>query len=150
MTGGVTATSAEPSGVLISIRSRHVRSIVAGTKTHELRRKIPRVLVGMSIFIYSSGEDRAVTARAEVAEVVSGPPRMIWSKYEDVLGITREEFDRYFLGAEIAHALRLDNVTVSKSPVTLEQLRSQYDIEPPQSWRYLSSDSMNSFLSQLS
>ena len=146
MTGGKPLPGAEPSGVLISIRSRHVRSIVAGTKTYELRRKIPRVLVGMSIFIYSSGEDRAVTACAEVAGVDSGPPETIWSKYEKVLGVTREEFNDYFEGAELAHAVRLENVRSSTSPVTLEQLRTDFGIEPPQSWRYLNLKSLNDFI----
>ena len=146
MTGGKPLPGAEPSGVLMSIRSRHVRSIVAGTKTYELRRKIPRVLVGMSIFIYSSGEDRAVTACAEVAGVDSGPPETIWSKYEKVLGVTREEFDDYFEGADLAHALQLDKVQANKSPITLEELRSDFGIEPPQSWRYLSHESLNRFV----
>lgn len=146
MTGVTLASSREAAGVLMSIRTRYVRSIVAGTKTHELRRKIPRGAAGMRIFIYSSGEDRAITAHAEVADIDSGTPESIWSKYSNVLGVSHEEFNEYFAGADVAYALRLDNVTESRCPVTLVQLREDYGLEPPQSWRYLSTDSLSQLL----
>lgn len=146
MTGAKLTDNREVTGVLMSIRSRHVRSIVAGTKTHELRRRIPREATGMRIFIYSSGEDRAITAHAEVADVDSGTPESIWSKYSSVLGVSHEEFNEYFAGADVAYALRLDKVTESRRPVSLVQLRDDYGLEPPQSWRYLSTDSLGQLL----
>jgi predicted transcriptional regulator len=140
MTRAAAAGNRELPGVLMSIRSRHVRSIVAGTKTHELRRRIPRGAAGMRIFIYSSGEDRAVMAHAEVAAVDSGTPESIWSKYAHVLGVSRAEFDNYFAGVDVAYALHLGNVMRSRQPISLKELRSTYGLEPPQSWRYLTAD----------
>ncbi|MCX8455651.1 hypothetical protein IG195_11185 [Arthrobacter sp. TES] len=125
------------SGVLMSIRTRHVRSIVAGTKTYELRRKIPRGAEGMRIFIYSSGEEMAVTAQARVAEVDSGTPESIWFRHSRALGISRVEFDEYFAGAKVAYALQLQDVRKHIQPISLLELRMKFGIEPPQSWRYL-------------
>lgn len=140
MTLTAVAEKGHVAGILMSIKTRHVRSIVAGTKTHELRRRIPRVIVGMRILIYSSGEDRAVTAQADVGAVDSGTPEIIWARYQKVLGVTRSEFEDYFRGSDVAHALRLEHVAVNPRPISLAQLRDEYGLEPPQSWRYLRSD----------
>ena len=125
--------------VLMSIKTRFVKSILDGSKTHELRRKVPKDAAGMRVFIYSSGVDRAITVHADVSEVTSGTPEEIWQSHGMVLGVTYREFCDYFAGAEVAYALGLDNVTQSKRPVTLEQLRNDYGLEPPQSWRYVPS-----------
>lgn len=127
--------------VLLSIKTRFVRSIMDGSKTHELRRKVPRDATGMRVIIYSSGVDRAITAHAEVAQVVVGTPDAIWKDYASVLGVTHDEYRDYFAGSAVAYALRLEKVTPRQRPVTLEQLRSDYGLEPPQSWRYLPEDS---------
>lgn len=127
--------------VLMSIKTRFVRSILDGSKTHELRRKVPREAAGMRVAIYSSGVDRAITVHAEVSDVVAGTPTAIWNDYAPVLGVTYEEFRDYFEGADVAYALRLAHVTPRRQPVTLKQLRDDYGLEPPQSWRYLPEDS---------
>lgn len=132
--------------VLMSIKTRFVKSIIDGSKTYELRRKIPRDVAGMKIFIYSSGVERAITVHADVSEVATGTPEEIWKKHSAVLGITYSEFSDYFAGAEVAYALELSNVTRSRRPVTLEQLRNDFGLEPPQSWRYLTSDSYEKLL----
>jgi predicted transcriptional regulator len=133
---------AQPSkAVLMSIKTRFVRSILNGSKTHELRRKVPRDAAGMRVFIYSSGVDRAITVHAEVSEVAAGTPEYIWRKYADVLGVTKEEFHEYFDGTDVAYAIRLDKVTPSQKPVSLEQMRNEHQLEPPQSWRYIPAES---------
>ncbi|WAP53342.1 ASCH domain-containing protein [Arthrobacter sp. ATA002] len=124
--------------VLISIRTRFVRSILAGTKTFELRKKIPRSPVGRLLVMYSSGEDRAITAYARVGGVTSGTPEVIWARHGLLLGLTHEEFKTYFDGATTAYALHLEDVTPSRRHLTLHELRSDHALEPPQSWRYLS------------
>lgn len=134
---------AEPSkqsadAVLISIQTRFVRSILAGTKTFELRKKIPRSPVGRVLVVYSSGEDQAITAYGKVSGVTSGTPSAIWEKHNRQLGVSREEFEAYFKGSTTAHALHLDEVVPIPRRLTLSELRSDHGLEPPQSWRYLS------------
>lgn len=137
MTSGVKP----PKAVLMSIKTRFVRSILDGSKTYELRRKVPRDAAGMRVFIYSSGVDRAITVHAEVSEVAFGTPEEIWTTFSEVLGVTKEEFHDYFDGANVAYALRLDKVTPSQRPISLEQMRSEHHLEPPQSWRYIPAES---------
>ncbi|NUL44308.1 ASCH domain-containing protein [Cellulosimicrobium funkei] len=134
--------AAQPSeladAVLISIRSRFVRSILAGTKTFELRRKIPQSPVGRLLVVYSSGEDRAITACGRVSGVTSDTPSAVWNKHKNHLGVSREEFEAYFEGSTTAHALHLEDVAAIPRRLTLKELRSEHGLEPPQSWRYLS------------
>ncbi len=133
--------STVPSAVLISIRSKFVKSILDGTKTFELRRKVPRDAAGLDVIVYSSGQDKAIMARAKVTHVATGTPEAIWSRYSTMLGISRKEFDAYFHGTEVAHALKLGDVAASRRPVSLAELRADHGLEPPQSWRYLQPDS---------
>ena len=135
--------------VLISIRTRFVRSILAGTKTIELRKTIPRSPIGKLLVIYSSGEDRAITAYAWVSGVTSGTPEAIWERHGLQLGLSHAEFTTYFEGATVAYALHLEDVTPSKRHLTLHELRSDHALEPPQSWRYLPREAYQSLLETL-
>lgn len=126
--------------VFMSIRSRFVRLILSGTKTFELRKRIPKSAVGRSLLVYSSGEDKAITAYGTISRVISGSPEDIWSQYAEQLGVTRQEFSDYFGDSTIGHALELENIAPSRRPLPLSELRDQHGLEPPQSWRYLSRD----------
>lgn len=128
---------AAPDALLISIRSKFVRSILEGTKTFELRRRVPSQAAGRDVIVYSSGGDKAIMACAKVSEVITGSPESIWLQCAGDLGVTRQEFDNYFKGTETAHALRFVNVVPSPRPVSLTELRADHGLEPPQSWRYL-------------
>ncbi|MFJ6003128.1 ASCH domain-containing protein [Arthrobacter sp. NPDC092385] len=134
--------SAQPAeladAVLISIRTRFVESILAGTKTFELRKKIPRAPVGRVLVVYSSGEDRAITAYGKVSGVTSGTPAAVWNKHKKHLGVSREEFEAYFEGSSTAYALHLEDIAPIPRRLTLKELRTEHGLEPPQSWRYLS------------
>ncbi|WP_144629355.1 hypothetical protein [Arthrobacter woluwensis] len=124
----------------MSIKSHFVSLILRGTKTYELRRRVPREATGMTVFIYSSGKDRAVTARATVAGVISGRPEAIWRDHSDELGICRDDFFDYFSGVDTAYAIRLSDVSENSRQVTLDELRKDFGLEPPQSWRYIPSE----------
>ncbi|WP_367182163.1 ASCH domain-containing protein [uncultured Arthrobacter sp.] len=135
--------------VLISIRTRFVRSILAGTKTFELRKKIPQSPIGRLLVMYSSGEEQAITAYARVAGVTSGTPGVIWERYGSRLGLSHEEFTAYFDGSTVAHALHLEDVTPSRRHLSLNELRNDHSLEPPQSWRYLSQETHAQLLNTL-
>lgn len=138
-----------PEAVLISIRTRFVRSILDGTKTYELRKRIPQSPVGRPLVVYSSGEDRAITAYGTVAGVTSGTPQAIWDRHKRQLGVSHEEFMAYFDGSAIAYALHLKDVTPSRRHLGLNELRSDHGLEPPQSWRYLSQKAYQKLLATL-
>lgn len=135
----------EPGGVLFTIRPRHAEAIFAGTKTVELRRLAPRSVPGTVAVIYASGKARAVVGAATVGQVHSGPPNTIWALFGDRTGISKHEFDDYFHGKTVAYALELKEAYASQSPMSLGALR-RHELEPPQSWRYLSAHALASLL----
>lgn len=123
-------------GLLLSIQPRHAAAILAGTKTVELRRRAPRDIDGATIVLYASGAVRAVVGTVQVATIQNGSPDAIWRQFRQDIGITRPEFDVYFTGTDEAYALVLTDPTLAPNPMPLPDLR-RHDLEPPQSWRYL-------------
>ncbi|MFC8304939.1 hypothetical protein ACFUCV_14880 [Specibacter sp. NPDC057265] len=135
--------------VLISIRTQFVRKIMDGSKTFELRKKIFPTPVGRSVIFYSSGEDKAITARGVVASVVEGTPAAIWIRLSGQLGISRADFTEYFKGSDVAYAIELEHVLALENPISLNEMRQDHGLEPPQSWRYLDRDSHAKLLERL-
>ena len=126
----------EKRGLLLSVRPRHASAILAGTKTVELRRKAPRDVDGATAILYASGSIRAVVGTVQIYAVENGAPDVVWERFKDDVGITRDEFDLYFTGANEAFALVLSRATAARYPMRLPDLR-EHKLEPPQSWRYL-------------
>ena len=50
---------------------------------------------------------------------VSMPPKDLWEATNQCGGISREEFDRYFDGREIAYAYRLGKITKFDTPISI-------------------------------
>jgi hypothetical protein len=64
-------------------------------------------------------------------------PNSIWRKHNGGSGLDKAEFDRYFEGAEVGHAIRLGKMWRLPSPVLLGTLRkSRAGFRPPQSYHY--------------
>lgn len=123
--------------VLISVRPQYVDKILDGSKTVELRRKFPMVETGTSLVIYSSTPTKAALATALIGAVHVGSPSRICERFRTAAGITRQEFREYFKGSPTAYAIELTNIRHLDEPLALAELRDRYNIEPPQSWRYV-------------
>lgn len=135
MTG--TGTDGPSRIMLISIHPEHVQRIVEGTKTIEVRRRVPSVRPGDQVVIYSTAPVGAITARCTVKAVESLPPSVLWRRYSSAVGVTRERFDDYFAGKASATALHLSDVHPLRRAVPLQELRRSGPFQPPQSWRFL-------------
>lgn len=124
--------------LLISIKPRFAALIFNGTKTVELRRQQPRVTTGDTVVVYESSPVMHVTGTAIVKAVESDTPRAIWLRFRKAVGISKREYDAYFDGADQAVAIHLESPSPLSEPVSLEKLRRDFEINPPQSFRYLS------------
>src|SRR5688572_22096203 len=89
----------------MSIRPRFAEAILAGAKTVELRRQRPRFEPGTIVIVYASAPCQRVVARFESGEVISAAPGALWKLVSGQAGVTRAEFDAYFAGCDIAHAI---------------------------------------------
>jgi predicted transcriptional regulator len=118
--------------VLMSIRPRFAEAILCGEKSVELRRRRPSFSRGTNVLVYASSPVRQVIGWFEVGEVISASPRALWSRVKHCAGVSRQEFDDYFAGCEVAYAL----IVTDAGRIAPAPLR----IRPPQSWQYLRAD----------
>jgi predicted transcriptional regulator len=127
----------EERAVLISVRPRYAEVILAQDKTVELRRTRPNVPTGTRVILYSSSPVMAVVGTATLRHLEQSTPADLWDRVGSFSGISRVEFDDYFQGATRGFGLHLAGAARLDSPVTLEELRRDHDLEPAQSFRYL-------------
>lgn len=132
------------SDIVLSIRPRHLGNILAGTKTIELRRKVPARPVEQA-WLYETRPRSEIVAIAGVTPVGGGfsgyddqglhpgyPPARFWHNWGHQCGVTADEFFEYFKGAPLAYGFRIDWVTEER-PMPITELGLK---RAPQSWCY--------------
>ena len=128
--------------VLISIQPDYVSKILNGKKTIELRKKPFPLNGGVRIWIYSSGPTSAIEATAFVSHVDVDTPENIWNLHKNRCGISREDFDAYFLGSTEAYALHIVEARKLDKKIRLEEIKKIFDgFTPPQYYRYVDHES---------
>ena len=125
--------------LVLSIKPEYSTKIVSGQKTVELRRRFTaNVQPGAIVLIYESSPTRALIGLASIAEVLHGPTNTIWKRFADEACIGRNDFDSYFAGTKTGFAIRLRGARRLKRALELQELRSRFQFEPPQSFQYAS------------
>lgn len=120
--------------ILISINPEHVENIINGTKKYEYRKLAAKQDIS-SIIIYETTPVKRIVAEAEIIDVLMLPPEKLWNETKDASGISKEFFDEYFNGREVAYAYKLGKIKVYPEPKTL----MDYGVKAaPQSFIYLS------------
>jgi predicted transcriptional regulator len=120
------------SDAIISIHPGYVNAILNGTKTIELRRRIPALTSGTRLWIYATRPTAAIVGVATISDVNRAHPRTIWQKHRDGTGVDHASFMEYFNGAQEAIAILLYAVK-RVGPITIEELREIRDrFHPPQ------------------
>lgn len=128
--------------LLISLEPRHATSILAGTKSVELRRRTMRINTGDLVWLYAKKPIGAVVGYAVVSTCVESAPSSVWRQYGSVSGILKTEFATYFDGAASAFAVELSSPKTLRHPVNLDDLRTTIpDFHPPQFYCRLTSKS---------
>jgi predicted transcriptional regulator len=117
---------------IISIYPGYADAILDGTKTIELRRRVPELANGTRLWIYATRPTAAVVGVATISDVKRAHPRTIWRKHRDGAGVDHASFVEYFQGAQEAVAILLAAVK-RVGPITIEELREIRDrFHPPQ------------------
>ena len=123
---------AKPGDAIISIRPNFAAAILSGSKTVELRRRIPPLEIGTRLWIYATRPTAAVLGSAIVVAIVRGTPDAVWEAYSEQAAITHDEFNSYFEGAREAIGISLTNVR-RVPPIEIEKLRQmRAGFHPPQ------------------
>jgi predicted transcriptional regulator len=124
--------------LLLSLRPEFAELVFAGTKKVELRRVRPRVQADDWILVYVSTPVKALVGYIQVARIIESSPASLWKKVRDHAGITRQQYNEYYLGAPKAYGIVLNAVKRLPEPLELSRLRQVWpDFHPPQCYRYL-------------
>lgn len=132
--------------MLLSIHPIHAADILCGRKTVELRRTRPVIKPGQMVLLYASSPVCAVVGVCRIEAFEVGATATIRTKHLKRAAISGRAFDRYFRGASKATALLLDSAVAMQNPVPLNTLRRSRATTPVQSWRFVSTKSLEPLL----
>lgn len=119
--------------IIISINPEHVQNIINGIKKYEYRKIAAKQDIS-SIIIYETSPIKRVVAEAEIIDVLMLSPDALWEQTKDASGISKQFFDKYFAGRDVAYAYKLGKIKVYEQPKSL----LDYGIKAaPQSFIYI-------------
>ena len=137
--------------LLLSIHPRFADAILAGTKTVELRRRVPRVAKGDQVLVYSTMPVAAVIGLFTVEQVVKAQLGPLWRRTRAIAAVTRDEFNSYFDGVEMGVGIWVGSVESFRTPIPLWTLRQLWPgFHPPQGFRYLKPQEVSALLKESS
>lgn len=122
---------------LFSIHPHYASAILDGSKQVEFRRQGLPVDV-THVVIYATSPVQQVVGMFEVAGVDKMSPSQAWKQYGRVGGIAKSAFERYYVNADHAFAIRVRNAQTFATPFLLADL--DQNLRPPQSFMYLRDD----------
>src|SRR5690606_38268698 len=120
--------------VLLSIKPEFAFKIFEGTKKFEFRKVIFKKPNIKTVVVYASSPVQQVIGEFEIEDILSSHPREIWRQTKNDSGITEDFFYEYFADKEIAHAIKIKNITKYQHPI---HLQDAFNVVPPQSYVYL-------------
>ena len=119
--------------ILLSINPEHVAHILDGSKFYEFRRRGAKRKI-TSILIYETSPRKKIVAEVEVLGVLEDSPESLWMRTREGAGISKEFYDAYFSGRDVAFAYKLGKVYIFETPKEL----SEFGVKvAPQSYVYI-------------
>ena len=127
--------------LVLSVKPRFARKLLAGEKTVELRRVLPRrAKPGDIIILYSTAPVGVFVGFCYVTEILCESPGALWRRVSGSASVTRAEFFEYFETAKQAIGIVVERPVTFKNGLSLRDSREHApDFAPPQSFRYASS-----------
>lgn len=124
--------------VVLSLRPRFAEAILAGDKTVELRRTVPKIVVPTRALLYAATPVRALLGTCIVTGVASAGLAVLWQEYGSRTGLLHHEFQQYFEGVDAGAALMLAQPRPFSRGIPLRDLRARpRGFRPPQSFAYV-------------
>ncbi|MCY4069445.1 MAG: hypothetical protein OXE79_10145 [Acidimicrobiaceae bacterium] len=135
--------------VVLSLKPRFAEAILAGVKTVELRRTVPRIEVPTRALLYATTPLRALLGTCVISRVQTAGLAALWSEYGSRADLSHQEFRQYFEGVAAGTALELAQPQALSQPIPLRDLRTRQDgFRPPQSYSYVGARIGNQLIQQ--
>ena len=124
--------------IVLSLKPRFAEAILAGVKTVELRRTVPKIVIPTRALLYASSPVRALLGTCVITSVRSADLAALWHEYGSRSELPFHEFQQYFEGVDTGTALILSEPQALSRPIPLQDLRAKpRGFRPPQSYAYV-------------
>lgn len=120
--------------LIMSIRPKYAQAIIDGKKQYEYRKRLPKRTDIDKLYVYASKPIKAIIAYFTIGSVISDNPQKVWELTKKDGGITKEQFNDYFKGRDIAHAIKIEDVTELVTPLDPKAIIK--DFTAPQNFIY--------------
>lgn len=120
--------------LLLSIKPKYVKQILAGTKLVEYRKRTPKDIGVEKVLIYQSNDLMKVVGEFRIAGIIEGSPREVWDKTHEVGGICEKDYFAYFNGYDRAYAFQISELRVYDTPLPLLEVGVS---RAPMSYQYV-------------
>ena len=121
----------------MAIKPQYAYHIKQGTKTIELRKRVPRVNCGDVLVIYESAPISNITAYGIIRNIFELSPCELWKACGSKTMIDKTTFFEYFYQKETACGIEIECVKVLREAKRLECISKKY---APQSYYYITND----------
>lgn len=131
--------------VLLSIKPEYASAISNGAKKVEFRKRLFSDTVEVA-FVYSSSPVKKIIGFFHIQHIEKGTPLEVWNKYSDVGSISKQKYDSYYSGHEVAYGIEISNFSIYDKP--LDPRDFDFAFRPPQSYCYIDNVEFLKWLSQ--
>ena len=121
----------------MSIKPCFCDSIFKGLKLYEYRKKVFKLSDVEKVYVYVSKPISKIVGYFTIKRIIEDTPLMIWNMTHEHGGITKKQFQEYFQGHTVAHAIEIDEV-VKINPINPKEVIKGFTA--PQNYCYLEKD----------
>ena len=134
--------------LLISMKPKHVESVLAGAKQVEVRKRFSQRWLGCRAVLYGSHPLSSLFGEATIANIIRDEPEQVWSTFGPRIGVERREFEAYVGSSEEVSVIEFTDAAPYISPLGLPLLSYlvKSELRPPQSYCSLKADSPSSWV----
>ena len=124
--------------VILSIRPNFCKMIFSGQKKYEYRKRVFTRSDVDKVYIYATKPICRIVGYFTIAAMIEDSPNNMWKMTHEGSGITKEYFDAYFSGCDMAHAIKIGEVVKFGTPIDPKKVIKNFTA--PQNYRYVDYD----------
>ena len=120
---------------LISIRPNFCHLLLDGKKIYEYRRKVFTRSDVDKVYIYATKPICKIIGCFTIDTIITDTPSKVWSLTPEHGGITKQQFNNYFKGCKVAHAIKIKDLKRFDEPIDPKTVIK--DFAAPQNFIYV-------------
>lgn len=124
--------------VILSIRPNFCKLIFSGQKVYEYRKRVFSRTDVDKVYIYATKPICRVIGYFTIDQLIEDSPNNVWEKTYMEGGISKKQFNDYFKGQSVAHAIKIKDL--KRFDTTINPKSVIKGFTAPQNFRYVDVD----------